>query len=96
MRAEATKNGEWCSLVFQSRTVAKPEPANGKTVFRFEDAIVRRNSQTARQCPDNGRVLGGSGAGNERLERVVSLCSTAAHVCQILHGRRDGGGRRKR
>jgi hypothetical protein len=68
MRAGITKNEESCSLVFQVRTVAKPEPANGKTVFRFEDAIVRRSGQTAQQCPDNGRVLGGSGAGNERLD----------------------------
>jgi hypothetical protein len=84
MRAEATKNEEWCSLVFQSRTVAKPEPANGKTVFRFEDAIVRRNSQTARQCPDNGRVLGGSGAGNERLDArgipVLDCCTRTPDI----------------
>jgi hypothetical protein len=53
-------------------------------VFRFEDAIVRRNSQTARQCPDNGRVLGGSGAGNERLDArgipVLDCCTRTPDI----------------
>jgi hypothetical protein len=84
MQAGATKSEEWCSLVFQSRTVAKPEPANGKTVFRFEDAIALRSGQTARRRPDNGRVLGGSGAGNERLDArgipMIDCCTRTPDI----------------